>query len=445
MRETLEVGFAACSDTEPRWRRCSFVIHRRAVRTFVIIVALATAALVTALPRSRSAGDVFAGKNGRLVMQVAEVGGSEFGQSRLYLSSGPEINGDFIRLTRGAGHDANPAWSSDGRIIAFNSNRNTTGTDMDIWVVLPDGSGLRPVTTGPGIDVDPSWSPDGRLAFTSDRAGNLDIWTVEADGSGATRLTDSAARDEEPAWSPDGRWIAFSSRRDGNQELYVMATDGSGATRVTSSGARDRHPNWSPDGTRIAFDSNREGQFEIYTVRPDGKGLRRLTRDPAVDSRPTWSPDGREIVFQSEDQRGARHLFWIHPDGIRTGHSWGSSWQTSADWQAVQVQDRCRTRGTIFSDDIESWKGDQDDVMCMLAGNDTVRSYAGNDVIEGGPGDDSLDGGSGNDAILAGPGADTLVGGPGHDRLSCGPGQDVAYFDSADKIGRDCEIRRKLG
>jgi len=75
-------------------------------------------------------------------------------------------------------------------------------------------------------DVFPAWSPDGRrIAFQSDRDGEFEIYVINADGSNLTRLTGNPAKDVFPAWSPDGSHIAFVSDRDGNAEIYVMNAD----------------------------------------------------------------------------------------------------------------------------------------------------------------------------------------------------------------------------
>jgi Tol biopolymer transport system component len=429
------------------------------VRRASSLLAVAAAGLL-ALPAAHPANKTFAGLNGRIVLQGAELGGSEYGTSNLYLHN-PGVYGEFVQLTRGRQeHDANPAWSPNGQLIAFNSNRDAArALDFDIWLVRPDGSDLRRLTSGSKADIDPAWSPDGkRIAFVSDRGGHLDIWTMTAGGTDLRRVTNDTARDEEPNWSPDGTHIAFSSYRDGNQEIYVATADGATLVRLTTTPARDRHPNWSPDGTRIAFDSNRSGNYDIYTMRPDGSGLRRLSRSRGVDSRPAWSPDGRQIVYQNEDEAGARHLLWIHPDGAEVGdYTSGGLWHTSPDWASVRAPDRCTTRATIFDDWIEMDEGEQNDVMCMLAGNDRAISYAGNDILEGGAGSDILDAGadddvlqggpgndvlmagSGNDRLFGGPGDDELTGGPGRDQLSCGPGQDTVLADKADAVSRDCE------
>lgn len=79
------------------------------------------------------------------------------------------------------------------------------------------------LTANESLDAYPAWSPDGRrLAFTSTRDGNAEIYVMNADGSGQTRLTVNDGLDAGAAWSPDGRRLAFTSDRDGNDEIYVM-------------------------------------------------------------------------------------------------------------------------------------------------------------------------------------------------------------------------------
>ena len=146
------------------------------------------------------------------------------------------------------------------------------------------------------LDVQtPAWSPDGRkLAFVSRRDGNSEIYVINADGSGQENLTQHPARDSHPSWSRDGRKLAFVSRRDGNSEIYVMNADGSGLRNVTRAPSNDLGPAWSPDGGAIAFVkiqgkcagsapdrrcSNNYGTY-LYVVNGDGSGLRRLTTQP---------------------------------------------------------------------------------------------------------------------------------------------------------------------
>ena len=163
------------------------------------------------------------------------------------------------RLTRNRGWDSQTAWSPDGRKLAFVSYRagtppSTTGSPFgapagndEVYVMNADGSAQRNLTRNAAGDNSPAWSPDGRkLAFVRKRAGNTEVYVMNADGSAQRNLTRNAAGDNSPAWSPDGRKLAFVSDRDGNPEVYVMNADGTGQLNVTRSPANEGWFAWSP-------------------------------------------------------------------------------------------------------------------------------------------------------------------------------------------------------
>ena len=225
---------------------------------------------------------------------------------------------DLLRLTDSDDYDGAPAWSPDGRKIAFVSDRDG---DRDIYVMDADGSNVERLTNFGADDREgirfiggpPAWSPDGRkIAFDWDLDGGaLDIFVMDADGSNIERLTDSDTHDSSPKWSPDGRRIAFDSwppplrqaagdretGRDGGWGIYAMNADGSNAERLTSESTQ---PAWSPDGRKIAFVSDRDGALDIYVMDADGSNVERLTESDIDDvGPPAWSPDGRRIAFVS--------------------------------------------------------------------------------------------------------------------------------------------------
>src|SRR5947209_2734191 len=133
----------------------------------------------------------------------------------------------------------------------------------DVYSVRPDGSGLLNLTRDRSVDqFSPAWSADGRrIAYVeADGATNLDLsgdelWTMRADGSRKRRLTENGTADEQPAWSPDGKWIVFSRRTSQrNADLAVIGSSGGRVRLLTRTTDLDElYPTWSPGGRRIAY------------------------------------------------------------------------------------------------------------------------------------------------------------------------------------------------
>ena len=193
-------------------------------------------------------------------------------------------------------------WSPDWRKLAILSDAGRGDFNFGLYVMNANGSGLRSLAQrllgrlGPGDGASqPAWSPDGRrIAFVADRGGNDDVFVVNADGGGLRRLTRNPAGDGAPVWSPDGRKIAFVSNRDGAYEVYVMNADGSRQRalaartvpfrglffdgRMARLAAAEVAPVWSPDGRKIAFVSDRDGTYEVYVMNADGSRQERLTQ-----------------------------------------------------------------------------------------------------------------------------------------------------------------------
>lgn len=231
--------------------------------------------------------------------------------------------GETVQITDNAMQDFEPAWSADGRHLAFTS---CTGTDCDVHIAAADGSGQTNITNNEGqADRWPAWSPDGRwLVFSSQNFdGTSSISVIRRDGTGRRQLLDDTFANQEPVWSPNGRWIAFASNRGGSFDLWRMDPRGGSLEQLTTTRAvQEENPDWSPDGSRIVYDACESPtypcpgfhpNYEIHVLAGDGT-VERLTNARGIDHNPAWSPDGSTIVFRS-DRIGFTALWLMNADG----------------------------------------------------------------------------------------------------------------------------------
>jgi TolB protein len=200
------------------------------------------------------------------------------GTSAIFLRRGRTLRALTGPLSAGGPADIQPSWSPDGTRVAFAralpAARGRSVAGFDIYVARVKGGRVRRLTTDVGNDTQPAWSPDGkRIAFTSDRAGNQDVYTMRANGRGLRRLTGTPAEDSSPSWSPNGRRIAFTSDRNGSEDVFTMTARGKALRRLTRSSADEGDPAWSPNGRRIAYAVAGRG---LYVMSPTGGGKRRL-------------------------------------------------------------------------------------------------------------------------------------------------------------------------
>jgi serine/threonine protein kinase len=216
------------------------------------------------------------------------------------------------------------------------------------------------LTSDPGLSTDPAISSDGKLlAYASDRAGkgNLDIWVRQIGGGQPIQLTTDPADDSEPSFSPDGTRIAFRSEREGGG-VYVIPALGGTEQRIADGG---RRPRFSPDGSQIAYwvgvpEIKARASFSQVYVAGSTGGPPRAFQAGFTARWPDWTPDGKNLVFfgTKTPDDVLSYAWWISAvDG-------GAPRQT--DLPVDQVNDRREPIAWRGSEVVYAWHGNDGSV-----------------------------------------------------------------------------------
>ncbi len=200
------------------------------------------------------------------------------------------------RLTDDPEGNYAPEASPTGEWVVFGSSRTMDG--LQLFRMRPDGSAQERLTRLPRDHWGARWSSDGRrLAFVSDRGGAERLWVMDADGGSQRRLTSADTLpntvEAQPAWSPaDPDRIAYAVRRLGEPARIRVQDVGGRRVREVRTGRTggDDTPVWSSDGGYLVFTSTRDGDPELYLARADGTRPTRLTRAPGADFDAVWVP-----------------------------------------------------------------------------------------------------------------------------------------------------------
>jgi Tol biopolymer transport system component len=239
--------------------------------------------------------------------------------------------------------DYKPVWSFDGEWITFSSKRGTP--NFNVFVMRPDGSGLRAITDQRGPDFRwPNFTRDGRIGWHSTEAQQGRIAAVDVATGSVTDVVTSRSFIDCLLPSPDGRQLLYA---DGSSIRVLDAADPA-KPRVL---ARGREPQWSADGAWVTYLGNRDGalqrvpaaggEAEAVTERPaaaaaaraaapDGSSTvtaaggalvlqgadgatRKLADDGQAKASPVWSPDGRRIFFCQSQDGAVRYYVTLKP------------------------------------------------------------------------------------------------------------------------------------
>ena len=207
-----------------------------------------------------------------------------------------------------------PRFSPDGKRLAF---QILTGTGSDIWVKDLDRDTPSQLSFMPGHNHQPVWAPDGKvIVFRSSNATAPGLYAVRADGAGnAKRLTEGKSGELPSSFSPDGKRLVITQNGNGDSSdiftVPVEADTGPGGPGLrlgkpelfVGTPFAEKWPVFSPDGRWLAYESNESGTDEVYVrpFLPPGGG--RWLVSAGGGRAPLWSRDGRELLFRALDGR----------------------------------------------------------------------------------------------------------------------------------------------
>ena len=289
----------------------------------------------------------------------------------------------LTQITLGEAIEQWPAWSHDRTRLLYCAEVG------GFWKILLKGAqadDARQLTTGPGDDIQPAWSPDGRtIAFvkaadeqTRLRPGDVlsgqyeggDIWMLDVDGGEAHKVLEEAFN---PDFSGDGEHLAFDASYAGPRRIWI--TDGRGrnprqVSTDTSEAVAHTMPSWSPDGTRIVFQSMENTKFDLRVVTLASGETTNLTDDAFLDTAPAWSPSGKSIYFTS-DRGGGLNIWRLGVDPL--GRAAGPPAQlTTGAGQDIQPapgsDDATGVAFTVLQQNADLWRLPVDAATGLTAG-----------------------------------------------------------------------------
>lgn len=231
----------------------------------------------------------------------------------------PIAGTSVTQKTNGPSSDIQPAFSPDGKKIAFASDRNG---NWDIFIINTENPNtIWQVTSSDADELHPSWSPDGNMLVYCAKSSNenWDLWIVELQAKSFTNLGPGLF----PEWCPvkDSKKILFQKPlgRDGHQfALWTVDTDGNNLTEIISSAIyASTNPSWSPDGKWIAFtmvpvNSQKSTNMDIHIISIDGIGMVPLIDSSDPEWHPSWAPDGR--IYYITKKEGKQNVWSVQPD-----------------------------------------------------------------------------------------------------------------------------------
>ncbi|MBU6367009.1 MAG: CehA/McbA family metallohydrolase, partial [Gemmatimonadetes bacterium] len=244
-------------------------------------------------------------------------------------------------LTADGGHDARPAWSPDGRHVAF--LRDDSRTLALMVRTLADGTERE---LDRGMILDPAFTPDGRaIVYASARAGDLDLWRVPVGGGAPERLTTEAGAQLRPLPLPDGERLVYVSKTRAGGDQLRLRTLRDGGERVLAAGQilSQTRPALSPDGTLLAYGLPGATGWELWLQSVERPGTPTLLarHDGGRPIDPVFSADGDSVYFSEADARQVMQLHRVPVAGGAPTRVPITTWDHGAPMGVLHITTTC--------------------------------------------------------------------------------------------------------
>ncbi|MDB4891813.1 MAG: hypothetical protein JWL61_3668 [Gemmatimonadetes bacterium] len=209
-------------------------------------------------------------------------------------------SGEARRVTRGGKMDSRPAWSPDGKSLAFVRDDGST-----LAVVIRDMQSGAEREIERGFAMDPAFARDGRsLYYSSNASGGLDIWRFDLASGEKSRITTDAGMELAAMPHPDGRRLVYMVKAGGADQIRVRSlADGKETVLVTGPILAQMRPALSPDGSVVAYTypGVKGWELRLMSVERPGPTVLLVARDNGLPLSPVWSADGRTIYYSESD------------------------------------------------------------------------------------------------------------------------------------------------